>query len=261
MNEQEFLNRFKNKIFSYQVKADVGNWMSVQLAPRGDLAIIFASDHTLKFPSHVGFYPTERCWEFDEANQQIILKDIDNTKILSQYQLPQTVIDHQFILTKVNEPKNRYICYETIDFDQEVNFQPDVLACQRLILLPEQTSSDEEQKLLQEYTIKYCCEAKQLTPPDSDPWSLIETAWSAITNDTNLKTVCLILAGQSDLSQELLNDQLTIQNQPEQATWISGQRDQVIVVLAQLLVKHYHEQLAEGSLSTPLALLPTIVTE
>ncbi|WEV51800.1 hypothetical protein OZX69_03630 [Lactobacillus sp. ESL0731] len=254
MNEQEFLQRFEHKIFNYSVRMRYGSWIMVQMASGGYLAIIFARDHTLKFPSNIGFYPDERRWEFDEQNQMILFKDLNNTKVVSRYLLPKEKDDYCFILKNADDPTKIYIAHLNYDFNVEAS-PVSVLDKQRVIFLKNNHEDKQAWAKLAQYEIDECCKIKHLDAAD-DEWDYVNAAWKAAVEDTEIKQACVFFTSGLSTKQRVLSDKLIMHNPDEGAKFVSGTRGDVIVVLAQLLIMHYHEQIMEvGQLHSPVELL------
>ncbi|MDF7638679.1 hypothetical protein PT285_04605 [Lactobacillus sp. ESL0791] len=260
MNENEFLKRYGTNVFTFQVYIDK-TWKNVQMGRTSNapLVIIFNQDHTLSFPSKIGFYPDERRWEFDEAKQEIIFKDESGTKITDRYVLPTVNDDHFFILVDVNDKNKHYICSKNFNFNQSVVITS-ALPSQRLILMEEPRSAEIKADM-EDYSKKYCCALKLLPKMANDQWALINNAWSVICHDPDLQEVCVLIEGLPNLDEKVWFKKLTIQAGDNQIKLISGKRSDVIVALSQLLIMHDHQLLAQEKIAPPIELLPQIITD
>lgn len=256
MNEQEFLQRFEHKTFNYQVKLDNGNWVMVRMYPGGYLAVTFARDHTIKFSAPVGFYPEERYWEFDEQEQAIILKNLEQTRVVAKYLLPNKQDDYCFVLENAADPTKEYVTHLNYDFDEQ-DSSPSVLNSQRVIFLKDDLEDDETRTNIEQYSVDECCEIKYLYAKDE--WDFVNEVWTAITDDFALKNIFVYFSGYPDTKQ-VLTDKLILSYQEDNDKFISGTKGDVIVVLSQLLIKHYHEQLTgTQELHTPVELLDQVI--
>ncbi|WEV51799.1 hypothetical protein OZX69_03625 [Lactobacillus sp. ESL0731] len=259
MNEQEFLQRFEHKIFNYQVRLSNCNWVIVGMLPGGYLATTFERDHTLKFPDSIGFFPDERYWEFDEQKQMIILKNQDKSKIVAKYLLPKNSDGYSFILTNADDVNQRYITHLNFDFNVKVS-PYSTLDKQQVIFLKNNITDDATKANLEMYAVKECCDIRYLDV-SNDEWDFIDAAWNAITEGNELKQVCVFFTGIPDMTKPVLTDKLTLQSQDDNTKFVSGTKGDVDVVLSQLLIMHYHEQIMEtDELHSPVELLDQVIT-
>lgn len=249
MNEHEFLQLVSDRVFNFQSKLDNGNWSVVLMSEEAAyLTVIFAQDHRLLFPSKIGFYPEERYWEFDEREQLIILKNWDQSRIVAKYLLPTEPNDHYFILENAVDPNKRYILYQNFTFTNQIEQKP-VLANQRVIFMV----NNPNKTAVEDYALNNNCIVHWLDDVPANSWALIKRAWQEIYADERIKQVSIVLMGMTMLGQELLTKKLTVNSQ-----LISGTRQEVVIVLAQLLIKHYHQLLAKRPALLPAQLLTNV---
>ncbi|MDF7669446.1 hypothetical protein [Lactobacillus sp. ESL0703] len=249
MNEHEFLQLVSDRVFNFQSKLDNGNWSVVLMSEEAAyLTVIFAQDHRLLFPSKIGFYPEERYWEFDEREQLIILKNWDQTRITAKYLLPREPNDHYFILENAVDPNKRYILYKNFTFTNQIEQKP-VLANQRVIFMV----NNPNRAAIETYALNNNCVVHWLDNVQADSWALIKRVWQEIYANERIKQVGIVLLGMAILGQELLTKNLTVSSQ-----LISGTREEVVIVLAQLLIKHYHQLLAKAPNELPSQLLTKV---
>ncbi|WEV37588.1 hypothetical protein [Lactobacillus sp. ESL0677] len=270
MNEKEFFQFAKNKIFLFQSgynvqgKKDgpINGWWRVFLIggePENYLTVIFNVDHTLTYPAKLGFLPGERKWQFDEKNQQINLFDESGTTLLSAYSLPADFNAGHFILNKVNDPTKRYLAFTTFDIFKKKQNAP-TFASQRVVFLCDGQSVMTEQEINQ-YTVEHCCEINTITNNKVSVWALLNQVWDLITQDEKLKDLCVFLEGRPDLDKSAFSKKLVIKTTNKHQQYIAGPRSDVIIVLSQLLTLHYRERLAEGAeLHAPVELLSQVIT-
>ncbi|WEV51802.1 hypothetical protein OZX69_03640 [Lactobacillus sp. ESL0731] len=260
MNEKEFINFTKDRIFIFQSRAAEVYWVKVFLngsAPENYLTIIFNSDHTLSFPARLGFYPAERGWQFDEAEQQIDLLDESGTIVVDRYALPQNPDDDHFILNNINDDAKRYLSFKEFAINKEVQPRA-VLATQRLILISSDYQAVENQ--VDQCAIANSGNTKWLKSSLNSPWELINEAWETITQDTDLKEVCVFFGGTLTKDEHVFSEKL-VRKQTEDELYISGSRANIIVTLSRMLILHYQERIMEnGQLHSPIELLSQVIT-
>ncbi|WEV51797.1 hypothetical protein OZX69_03615 [Lactobacillus sp. ESL0731] len=253
MNKEEFFKLYGNKIFAFQVK--MGIWKPVAMAGEDNnpqLVIIFKDDNSLAFPGSISFYPDERNWQFDEELQQIVFMDESNTNEVSRYALPTEENRHYFILTKVGNENNRYLCYKDIDFTRSVQVD-NLLPSRRVIFMPE-SADVAVRSQMKDYAREYCCQVKWLKSDLENSWSFLDKAWHKIIDTPSLEQVCVIIAGLPSLDKQVWYDKLAMYLDENDINFISGSRTEVIIVLSQLLIIHDHQLLAEDKIQSPFEL-------
>ncbi|MDF7672398.1 hypothetical protein PT281_03855 [Lactobacillus sp. ESL0701] len=249
MNEHEFLQLVSDRVFSFQSKLDNGNWSVVLMSEEAAyLTVIFSQDHRLLFPSKIGFYPEERYWEFDEREQLIVLTNWDQNWIVAKYLLPTKPNDHYFILENMTDSNKRYILYKDFTFTSSIEQKP-VLASQRVIFMV----NNSNKTAVENYALDNNCIVHWLDDLEDNSWTLIKQVWQEIYADERIKQVGIVLVGITKFGQELLTKKLTVNSQ-----LISGTRQEVVIVLAQLLIKHYHQLLAKTPEQLPAQLLTDV---
>ncbi|MDF7683810.1 hypothetical protein PT287_09895 [Lactobacillus sp. ESL0679] len=270
MNEKEFFQFAKNKIFLYQSgfniqgKKDgpINCWVRVFLdgsESQNFLTVIFNADHTLTYPAKLGFLPPERKWQFDEGKQEINLFDESGANLVSAYSLPTSFDEGHFVLSKINAPDKRYLAFTTFDIFKKKQNEP-TFASQRVVFLCDGQSVMTEQEI-NHYTVEHCCEINTITNDEVDTWDLVNQVWDRITQDEKLKDLCVFLEGKPDLDKSAFSKKLVIKTTNKHQQYIAGPRSDMIIVLSQLLTLHYRERLAESAeLHTPVQLLSQVIT-
>lgn len=219
------------------------------------LMIRFNSDHTLEFPSHIDFYPRERHWHWDQKNQCILFTDKDDKKVISRYSAPIIEKNYYISLKCLTEPNVRYVAYLAFDMTFEVSPQSSV--SWQTVLFTDKQKSDGEQAKINSYVISKQAETVWLD--DRDEWQLLDAAWEKIVNNSKLKNVCILLNGAPTETDNLFSNKLQLNVDDTELQFIAGNRQDVLSILSQMLVRHNQQIMTANGCLSPVKMIKDIL--
>lgn len=257
MTEEEMLALCADHDFIYKTGKEK---MMICMGDNSDAILIIRlnRDHTLGFPSNIGFYPEERCWHWDEKNQNLLFTDATDKNIVAKYAAPVVEEGKYLVLRNLTKADTWYVSYMAFNMENQVQVRANL--SKQSILMASGMHTDDEQVQVDAYVIYKQAEVVWLEAQTD--WQLINAAWQKIVQDSELQRTCVVLHGLPSITEDVFPAKLKLEFGDETGLQlIAGPRRNVLSVLSQLLIEHNREILSVEECLPPAKLIQDIYVD